>query len=410
MTNKGSTYDAVFGYQNDNEDLVEIAVGSRNRFLPTPQGRGQTTDFLPGSHQEAFTVTGIRRAAQLAWAVTHAGATRAAIATSGLPGEVRCARAAVAADRHLRVPRRPRRHVRRRLRLRERQPGRQLRPDRARQLLPAEAGGIAASRRCSAPAGTRTRSAYAASRTPPRRRGRCPTEGRASRPSRRRPRAACDGSENPRRRRDRAPLRPPRRAGTYTAMFGYANLGRERRHRSRSARTNLVDPAPGDRGQPAVFVPASSRSRSRYGRCRRSGRHVDRRADAGEVDNGARLGRPGPRLQPGSIEGDADLDLTKVARPDSVDVGERIEYTITVHNAGTAPCSRRSRSTGRSTRRIQLPVGRRRSRALPRPGSGHIGPARASACSATSPPTNRPRSSSRLGRASPDVRRTARPS
>ena len=65
VTNRGSTYDAVFGYQNDNEDLVEIAVGSRNRFLPAPQGRGQTTDFLPGNHQEAFTVTGIQAGTRL---------------------------------------------------------------------------------------------------------------------------------------------------------------------------------------------------------------------------------------------------------------------------------------------------------------------------------------------------------
>ena len=85
MTNRGSTYDAVFGYQNDNEDLVEIAVGSPIRFLPTPQGRGQTTDFLPGNHQEAFTVTGIQSGALLAWAVTNPGATRTATAASNFP-------------------------------------------------------------------------------------------------------------------------------------------------------------------------------------------------------------------------------------------------------------------------------------------------------------------------------------
>ncbi len=67
-------------------------------------------------------------------------------------------RAAVAADRRLRVRRRPRRHVRRRLRLRERQPRRHLRPDRPRQLRVAASPSTAASRRCSARAGTRTRS------------------------------------------------------------------------------------------------------------------------------------------------------------------------------------------------------------------------------------------------------------
>ena len=85
MTNRGSTYDAVFGYQNDNEDLVRIAVGNRNRFAPTPQGRGQTTDFLPGNHQEAFTVTGIQAGNAIAWAVTHAGDTRTATVASNFP-------------------------------------------------------------------------------------------------------------------------------------------------------------------------------------------------------------------------------------------------------------------------------------------------------------------------------------
>ena len=50
VTNRGSTYDAVFGYQNDNEDRSSIAVGAGIGSFPRPQGRGQTTDFLPGNH------------------------------------------------------------------------------------------------------------------------------------------------------------------------------------------------------------------------------------------------------------------------------------------------------------------------------------------------------------------------
>ena len=85
VTNRGSTYDAVFGYQNDNEDIVRIEVGNRNQFLPAPQARGQTTDFLPGNHQEAFTVTGIQAENALAWEVTHAGDTRVATVASNFP-------------------------------------------------------------------------------------------------------------------------------------------------------------------------------------------------------------------------------------------------------------------------------------------------------------------------------------
>ena len=69
VTTRGDTFDAVFGYQNDNEDEVTIS-GSANRFAPLPENRGQTTSFAPGNVQEAFTVTGVPRGTPLEWSVT----------------------------------------------------------------------------------------------------------------------------------------------------------------------------------------------------------------------------------------------------------------------------------------------------------------------------------------------------
>ena len=58
----GTTYDVVFGYQNQNEDAVRIPAGAANGFRPTPGDRGQVTEFLPGNVQRAFTVEGVAAA------------------------------------------------------------------------------------------------------------------------------------------------------------------------------------------------------------------------------------------------------------------------------------------------------------------------------------------------------------
>jgi uncharacterized repeat protein (TIGR01451 family) len=85
VTNRAGAYDAVFGYQNDSEDPVAIAVGENNRFQPAPAARGQPTTFLPGNVQRAFTVTGIEVGTTLSWSVRHAGATSLATAVSNFP-------------------------------------------------------------------------------------------------------------------------------------------------------------------------------------------------------------------------------------------------------------------------------------------------------------------------------------
>ena len=143
----------------------------------------------------------------------------------------------------------------------------------------------------------------------------------------------CNGSESPL-PVEIAPLCIRRDGGTYTAVFSYANLSREDVIVP-VGKNNHVDPAPGDRGQPAVFragiAPFAFSVRDVP-----VGRDVTWTvASAGQVDTARASADLGRDCSLVSIEGNADLDLTKVARPDSVDVGERIEYTITIHNAGT---------------------------------------------------------------------------
>jgi Domain of unknown function DUF11 len=81
VTNNGATFDATFGYQNDNTSPVTIPVGDANEFLPPPQNRGQTTVFQSGNVQEAFTVTGITSGEGLVWSLTSNG-TRTATASA----------------------------------------------------------------------------------------------------------------------------------------------------------------------------------------------------------------------------------------------------------------------------------------------------------------------------------------
>ncbi len=86
VTNHGATFDATFGYQNDSESPVTIPVGVRNRFLPAPGDRGQTTTFQPGNVQRAFTVRGIPRRNTVFWAVTYHG-PRVATARANSPSK-----------------------------------------------------------------------------------------------------------------------------------------------------------------------------------------------------------------------------------------------------------------------------------------------------------------------------------
>jgi hypothetical protein len=55
----GSTYDATFGYENDNPGGEMVPVGDANNFSPGARDRGQPTTFAPGTVDDAVTVKGI---------------------------------------------------------------------------------------------------------------------------------------------------------------------------------------------------------------------------------------------------------------------------------------------------------------------------------------------------------------
>ena len=49
VTQEGpSQYTAVYGYRNENAFPLIIPIGTRNKFTPLPQDRGQPTVFWPG--------------------------------------------------------------------------------------------------------------------------------------------------------------------------------------------------------------------------------------------------------------------------------------------------------------------------------------------------------------------------
>ncbi len=50
--NEDHSYTAYWGYQNPNDQTVEIPIGSANYFSPEPKDRGQPTSFLPGRSPE----------------------------------------------------------------------------------------------------------------------------------------------------------------------------------------------------------------------------------------------------------------------------------------------------------------------------------------------------------------------
>lgn len=91
VTNHGSTFDAVFGYDSENPGLKTVPIGPANHLSPAPGDRGQPTAFRPGRHDAAFEVTGIPNSAALEWTLALTD-TRMAIATADF--DVKCDRPA----------------------------------------------------------------------------------------------------------------------------------------------------------------------------------------------------------------------------------------------------------------------------------------------------------------------------
>ncbi|MGZ4396095.1 MAG: hypothetical protein ACXVZ2_12115 [Gaiellaceae bacterium] len=75
VTQGSGSYDATFGYTNENSTAQTVAMGSGNYFTPPPDDRGQTTVFQPGTVHNAFTVKAIPSATKLTWTVTLNGHT-----------------------------------------------------------------------------------------------------------------------------------------------------------------------------------------------------------------------------------------------------------------------------------------------------------------------------------------------
>lgn len=60
------TYIAYFGYKNENAQLVNVPVGTKNYFSPSPQGQGQPSHFEPGRQEYVFAVT-FKASSSLVW-------------------------------------------------------------------------------------------------------------------------------------------------------------------------------------------------------------------------------------------------------------------------------------------------------------------------------------------------------
>ena len=88
--NTDGTYDAVFGYENPNDGLIEIAAGDMNSIVLSPgdpggQSRGQTVVFFPGSDDTAFTVTSIPSSQAVTWTIAYQGTSTASANVDLLP-------------------------------------------------------------------------------------------------------------------------------------------------------------------------------------------------------------------------------------------------------------------------------------------------------------------------------------
>jgi hypothetical protein len=86
---RGDRYSATFGYINPGAQAFSIAVGADNQVRGAGAGaQGQPVTFLPGSHDAAFAITGLRLGAQPTWTVVLPSGQR--IAASADPTAESC--------------------------------------------------------------------------------------------------------------------------------------------------------------------------------------------------------------------------------------------------------------------------------------------------------------------------------
>jgi hypothetical protein len=84
-TRHGSTYDATFGYVNENAHPLTIPIGARNSIRPGVADQGQPETFAPGFVDAAFVVQGIPVSRSVTWKLGYDHETRVAVATATLP-------------------------------------------------------------------------------------------------------------------------------------------------------------------------------------------------------------------------------------------------------------------------------------------------------------------------------------
>jgi uncharacterized repeat protein (TIGR01451 family) len=75
------TYDATFGYENDETRAITVAVGVDNAVTPNGPDRGQPSTFSPGRTETAFTVSGVPLRSESTWTVRGDAGARSATAT-----------------------------------------------------------------------------------------------------------------------------------------------------------------------------------------------------------------------------------------------------------------------------------------------------------------------------------------
>ncbi|HEY7602995.1 MAG TPA: hypothetical protein VH760_01950 [Gaiellaceae bacterium] len=331
VVDHGKTYDAVFGYQNDNEDVAQVSVGIANRFQPVPVSRGQVTEFLPGNVQEAFRVLGVARGTDLTWTVRYAGAARSATASADLPE--RCAGAPeplrpigifACVQSHgssydvvfgyendnpvdIPVPVGSSNFVLPRPADRG-QPA-LFRPGRQEHAFVVR--GVPNSKLVAWTVSFRgTRSVLVNATYPVR----------------------C-GTEPPSQVR-LFPLCVRNTGTTYTAVFGYLNLT-PRNVIVPLGSANRVTPAPPNRGQPEVFRPGIAFASFAVRRVPAAQRLVWKVAAGGRVDTATAHARLGRKCLTTAPDATPDVSILKTVKPAVVDVGDRATFTLRVRNDGT---------------------------------------------------------------------------
>jgi uncharacterized repeat protein (TIGR01451 family) len=88
VVNHGRTFDATFGYVNENVGNVVVPTGPANAISPSGHDQGQPQTFRPGFVDAAFTVRGVDAATEVSWRLTFGGEVR--VATAGATFANKC--------------------------------------------------------------------------------------------------------------------------------------------------------------------------------------------------------------------------------------------------------------------------------------------------------------------------------